>query len=473
MPACPAFSAESVVVGQSERMRAVLEFVRLIANGMGNVLITGESGSGKEVVANLIHHYSHRRTRPFVPVSCAILTDTLIESELFGHDRGAFTGAVKDRPGRFELAHGGTIFLDDIDDVPLAAQVKLLRVLQTRTVERVGGFRPVPIDVRFVAGSKRDLKQLVNEARFREDLYYRLNVLPIALPPLRERREDIPALMEHFLSAFFGRRGQPAPPVTAEIRRAFLRYSWPGNVRELENLCERIAETCVAGQGLAASVVASMLHTGGDSQESAPVHEPESVVDPSIVAGEEDVRAVSLDDRLRELERDLISWALRVTRGNKSKAADLLRIKRSTLGDRISRCGLMADARDDDRFEGVERESDSRDPPRPVASTVTKGDSTDDWLQRIRAEFNEMPGMSVTLRQASRLWHLSEATCRSLLDTLLGSRFLQLTPAGAYRLLSDETSRPTPPRTRMLRFAAAGSSGQADAADRVRRSGQA
>lgn len=464
MPAFPAFSAESVVVGQSERMRAVLDFVRLIADGAGNVLITGESGSGKEVVANLIHHYSRRRSRPFVPVSCAILTDTLIKSELFGHERGAFTGAVKDRPGRFELARGGTIFLDDIDDVPLAAQVKLLRVLQTRTVERVGGFRPVPIDVRFVAGSKRDLKQLVHEGKFREDLYYRLNVLPILLPPLRERQEDIPALMDHFLAEFSGRRGLPAPPVTPEIRHAFVRYSWPGNVRELENLCERIAETCVAGQMPAASVFARTLQEAADSQERAsPVPNPESVVDlPPSAGREDDVRPVSLDDRLREVERDLISWALRVTRGNESKAADLLRIKRSTLGDRISRCGLMmADALDDEGLGRSERPTDIREPARPPVATVAD-DSKAEWLQRIRAEFNEMPGMCVTLRQASRLWHLNEATCRSLLDTLLEAGFLRLTASGAYRLLTGDDARPASLPTRMLKFTAAAHSKRAN-----------
>src|SRR6185436_1649775 len=160
----------------------------------------GESGTGKELIANLIHHSSPRRHRPFVAVSCATLSETLIESELFGHERGAFTNAIKDRAGRFELAEGGTIFLDDIDDVPLSMQVKLLRVLQNRTIERLGGTRILPVNVRIIAGSKKDLKQMVAEGKFREDLYYRLNVLPVALPPLRERLEDVPVLMEHFLT---------------------------------------------------------------------------------------------------------------------------------------------------------------------------------------------------------------------------------------------------------------------------------
>ncbi|RPI53812.1 MAG: sigma-54 factor interaction domain-containing protein, partial [Acidobacteria bacterium] len=185
------FSPDSIVTGKSPRMRALFDLVRTIADSNGTVLITGESGTGKEVVANMIHHRSRRRLRPFVAVSCAIFSDTLIESELFGHERGAFTGAIKERPGRFELAQGGTVFLDDIDDVPLSMQVKLLRVLQNRTVERVGGLRSVPVDVRIVAGSKRDLNELVAQGKFRDDLYYRLNVIPLALPPLRERPEDI------------------------------------------------------------------------------------------------------------------------------------------------------------------------------------------------------------------------------------------------------------------------------------------
>jgi hypothetical protein len=176
------------------------------------VLITGESGTGKEVTASLIHQSSRRKHHPFVPVSCALFSETLIESELFGHERGAFTGAIKDRPGRFELADTGTIFLDDIDDVPLSMQVKLLRVLQNRTIERLGGTRTVPINVRVLAGTKRDLKQMVAEGKFREDLYYRLNVLPVVLPPLRERREDIPGPDGAFSAAVFPqeRRGRPA-----------------------------------------------------------------------------------------------------------------------------------------------------------------------------------------------------------------------------------------------------------------------
>jgi transcriptional regulator with GAF, ATPase, and Fis domain len=331
------FSPDSVVTGTSPRMQAVFDLVHTVADSNGTVLITGESGTGKEVVANLIHHQSRRRSRPFLPVSCAILSDTLIESELFGHERGAFTGAIKDRPGRFELAEGGTIFLDDIDDVPLLMQVKLLRVLQNRSVERVGAVRSIPVDVRVVAGSKRDLKELVAQGKFRDDLYYRLSVLPVVLPPLRERRGDIPDLMDHFFTRFFRQRGERVPPITPAIRAAFMSYSWPGNIRELENLCERIALTC-GGCLDAGCLPTSLLQVSGANSEAGPIEvEPAPAVH---VLADDETLFVSLDDRLHEVEANLISWALRVTNGNKSRAAQLLKIKRSTLGDRINRCGL-------------------------------------------------------------------------------------------------------------------------------------
>ena len=328
MPDRTSFSIDSVVVGRSPRMRAVFDFVRVIADSDSSVLITGETGTGKELVANLIHFSSARRHRPFVPVSCAILTETLIESELFGHERGAFTGAIKDRPGRFELAEGGTIFLDDIDDIPQSVQVKLLRVLQNRTVERVGGTRALPVNVRVITGSKRNLKQLVAEGRFREDLYYRLNVVPIVLPPLRERREDIPVLMDHFLVRYFRDRGEDTKPTATAVRQAFLGYSWPGNVRELENACERVAQTCTCDAVRLGCVPASVLF-----HPQLEVAEP--VIDISVPRP-----AVSLDERLAEVESRLITWALKVSHGNKSRAAEVLKIKRSTLGDRIKKLGL-------------------------------------------------------------------------------------------------------------------------------------
>jgi transcriptional regulator with GAF, ATPase, and Fis domain len=322
------FSPDSVVVGMSARMRGVFDFVRVIAGSESTVLITGESGTGKELIANLIHHASGRRRKPFVAVSCAILSETLIESELFGHERGAFTNAIKERPGRFELADSGTLFLDDIDDVPLAMQVKLLRVLQTRTVERVGAVRSIPVDVRVLAGSKRDLRQLVGQGIFREDLFYRLNVIPIHLPPLRERSEDIPILVEHFFTRYFRACGKEPKPVSPAVLEAFRRYSWPGNVRELENACERIAQTCICDSVMAGCVPATVFFQKTTGMQA-------------VVRTDSERRAgVSLDDRIQEVEANLIAWALRTSDGNKSKAAVLLKVKRSTLGDRIKKLGL-------------------------------------------------------------------------------------------------------------------------------------
>lgn len=329
-----ASSSDSVVVGRSMRMRALFDFLRVIGNSDSTVLITGESGTGKEVTATLIHQNSRRRARPFVAVSCALFSETLIESELFGHERGAFTGAIKDRPGRFELADGGTLFLDDIDDVPLGMQVKLLRVLQNRTVERLGGTRVVPVNVRVIAGTKHDLRQMVADGTFREDLFYRLNVLPVTLPPLRERRDDIPDLMQHFFQQAARRKGEDAVIVPELVRQAFLRYSWPGNVRELENACERIAQTCSCGTVGAGCFSFEMI-----AQDT---NQPTFVASPPALPS--DPTPIALDDRLRELESSLISWALKVSNGNKSKAAELLRIKRSTLGDRINRCRLESAA---------------------------------------------------------------------------------------------------------------------------------
>jgi transcriptional regulator with PAS, ATPase and Fis domain len=327
VPVAP-FTIDEVVVGRSPRMRAVFDFVRVIADSDSSVLVTGETGTGKEMIANLIHQSSSRRNKPFVPVSCAILSETLIESELFGHERGAFTGAIKDRPGRFELAQGGTIFLDDIDDVPMSMQVKLLRVLQNRTVERLGGTRPIPIDVRVITGSKRSLKEIVAEGKFRDDLFYRLNVIPINLPPLRERREDVPILMDHFIKRYFRQRNDEPRQIAPAVQQAFMRYPWPGNVRELENACERIAQTCTCDTVRVGCVPVSVLfHKYAEDQEP-------------IVETHEHPSAISLDDRLREVESNLISWALKVSSGNKSKAAELLNIKRSTLGDRIKKLGL-------------------------------------------------------------------------------------------------------------------------------------
>ena len=328
------FSLDDIVVGHSPRMRAIFDFVKVVSRSDSSVIITGESGTGKEVIANVLHHSSPRRHQPFVAVSCALFSENLIETELFGHERGAFTGAIKDKPGRFELAQGGTLFLDDIDDVPLSMQVKLLRAIQNRTVERVGGTRSIDVNVRVITGTKRDLREMVAQGRFREDLFYRLNVLPIVLPPLRERREDVPLLMDHFLRRFSRDRGIDVPEISAAVRYVFSRYRWPGNVRELESACERIIQTCTCGTVRAGCLSPGLLF--GASEGGAV---PSDALPPPS-----EPRSISLDDRLREVESNLIGWALKVSEGNKSKAAELLNIKRSTLGDRITRCGLNESA---------------------------------------------------------------------------------------------------------------------------------
>lgn len=329
-----AAAGSDIVIGPSRRMWAVFEFLRIVADSESTVVITGESGTGKEAVATLIHRQGRRKYRPFVPVSCALFSETLIESELFGHERGAFTGAIKDRPGRFEQADSGTVLLDDIDDVPLSMQVKLLRVLQNKTIERLGSVRAVPVNVRIIAGSKRDLATMVAEGTFREDLFYRLNVLPVTLPPLRERLEDLPALMAHFLERYFRQRGEPVPPVSDGVMQAFRRYNWPGNVRELENMCERMAQTNTCGM-LRSGCVAAGLLFGSAAQEP-----PEIATD----APATDTKPISLDTRMRDVERSLIAWALKAGDGNKTRAAELLQIKRSTLQDRIARCEQAVDS---------------------------------------------------------------------------------------------------------------------------------
>ena len=358
------FTLESIVVGRNARMRAIFSYLSLVGPGQGTMLVTGESGTGKEVVANALHLHSPRRDKPFVAVSCAQFSESLIESELFGHERGAFTGAMASRPGRFERADGGTLFLDDIDDVPLSMQVKLLRALQQRTIERLGGTRPIPVDVRVVAGTKRDLQQLITAGRFREDLYYRLNVLSVTLPPLRERREDIPLYVAHFLDRFFARRGVPPVPLSAGVVQALTSYDWPGNVRELENACERMAESCTCGQVRIGCLGATVLfnerglalgpRTDASGTALAPVWDDlaggplDAPSDEGVAAADSPPVAptpghlggLSLDEYLRRVEAECIASALSASGGNKSRAARLLGIKRSTLGDRIVRCGL-------------------------------------------------------------------------------------------------------------------------------------
>jgi len=238
-PQEPVASLSASLVGQSDAMKQVYEAIRRVSQSQATVLLRGESGTGKELVAKAIHMAGARARGPFVRLHCAAVTETLLESELFGHERGAFTGAVETRKGRFEVAGGGTLFLDEVGDIPLSIQVKLLRVLQDKCFERVGGNRLISVDVRVIAATHRDLETMVRIAAFREDLYYRLNVVPVSLPPLRERDGDIPLLIEHFLSRF-NRENNRQVRLGRDLRTLMARYHWPGNVRELQNCVERL-----------------------------------------------------------------------------------------------------------------------------------------------------------------------------------------------------------------------------------------
>jgi DNA-binding NtrC family response regulator len=322
---------DSVVVGKSARMRAVFEFLRVIGNSDSTVLITGESGTGKEVTATLIHQSSRRKHRPFVAVSCALFSETLIESELFGHERGAFTGAIKDRSGRSSSPTPAPSSSTTSTTCRWRCRSSCCGCCRTAPSSGWAARARCRSTSASSRGRKRDLKQMVAEGKFREDLYYRLNVLPVGLPPLRERREDIPVLMDHFIQRYFRRSGDDVPQISEAVTQAFMRYAWPGNVRELENACERIAQTCTCGTVRVGCMSAHILFRAGA--------QPDSALQP-VATLPQRAAPIALDDRLLELESSLITWALKVSNGNKSRAAELLQIKRSTLGDRINRCGL-------------------------------------------------------------------------------------------------------------------------------------
>jgi DNA-binding NtrC family response regulator len=313
------------IVGDAPALREVLQKVEQVAPTGSTVLLRGETGTGKELVAHAIHINSPRESKPFVRVNCAALAPGVLESELFGHEKGAFTGAVGRRPGRFELAHGGTLFLDECGDLPLDVQVKLLRVLQEREFERVGGTETVRVDVRVVSATHRDLESLISEGKFREDLYYRLNVFPIHLPPLRDRLEDLPRLVEHFVAKFNRVTGKSVRGFDPGALVAMQQYSWPGNVRELENVVERAIILCRG-----AEVTAADLDFGRRSP-SAPAP-PASPV--AATSGK------PLQARLHEQEKAEIVAAIDRNQGNIAGAARALGINRSTLYYRLRKHGL-------------------------------------------------------------------------------------------------------------------------------------
>lgn len=314
------------MIGYSDSMRQVLETIKKVSMMDSTVLVQGESGTGKELVARAIHYNSGRRNGLLVPVNCGAIPAELLESELFGHERGAFTGAIRTKIGRFELAHGGTIFLDEIAEMSPMLQVKLLRVIQEKSFERVGGVMPVHVDIRIIAATNQDLEQAVAERRFREDLYYRINVIPINMPPLRKRNNDVIILANHFLHKFNKKQDKPIKGFTPETVKALQEYSWPGNVRELENLIEMLVVMKDGG-----IIDVDDLPAKFALQDKAEA----DAVDIEKISG-------TYQDMVNLYEKKLLTAALEKTGGVKSRAAKLLKIKRTTLAEKVKKLGLEA-----------------------------------------------------------------------------------------------------------------------------------
>lgn len=312
------------MIGRSPTMLTIFQLVHAAAAVDSTIMITGESGTGKELVARAIHQHSSRKDQIMVKVNCAALPDSLLESELFGYDRGAFTGAIKDRKGKFEQAHGSTIFLDEVAEMPLTAQAKLLRVLQERTIERLGGSREISIDVRIIAATNRDLRREVVNGTFREDLFYRLNVIPISLPPLRERREDIQPLTQQFLNKFAERMHKPVLEIATDAKKALMEYPFPGNVRELENTIERAVALSLGGE-------LRLVHL--------PVEYSKTM--PAAPANKATSQSVSLASNVNQSEKIAIEKALHATGNRKGEAAQLLGISRKTLWEKTKGHGII------------------------------------------------------------------------------------------------------------------------------------
>jgi len=319
-----ASGVEREIIGSSSDMKRLLEISDRVSKTDAGILITGESGTGKEVIARRIHVHSHRAEGPFVAINCAAIPGELLESELFGHAKGAFTGAVKERLGRFRQAQGGTLFLDEIGEIPLPLQAKLLRVLQEKVVDAVGGDAPLPVNVRIVAATNKDLQNRIRAGAFREDLYYRLNVVEVHVPPLRERPEDIPALVEHFVRELTEGRDLTVPPrVMEELRRR----PWPGNVRELKNACERMVILCQGNE-------VSLEDLPAPSDRMRPEKAP-------MIGNGGDLPPLPADGlSLVDLEKKVIESALRLKKGNMTQTAAFLRIPRHVLTYRLEKYGI-------------------------------------------------------------------------------------------------------------------------------------
>lgn len=308
------------IIGESKKMKDIYKTIEKVSASNSSVLILGESGTGKELVARAIHYHSSRKSNPFIRINCGALAEGVLESELFGHEKGAFTGALRKRKGRFELAHHGTLFLDEIGDIPLNTQVKLLRVLQEKEFERVGGEETLRVDVRLIAATHRNLTDDVQKGRFREDLYYRLFILPIHLPPLRERKEDIPLLAEHFIKQIGREMQKPAPKLMKNIIDSLMSYNWPGNIRELANVLERALVLAGDSEIYADDLTRMLSQTHGT--EIAETN-------------------LNLNTRLTQVEKSLLVEALKTAKGVKARAARILGIKESALYYKLEKYNLL------------------------------------------------------------------------------------------------------------------------------------
>ncbi len=314
------------LIGSSESMLQIFRTVEKVAKSDSTVIVYGESGTGKELVARAIHSNSDRRNNKIVAVNCGAIPEELLESELFGHEKGAFTGAIRGRTGRFELAQGGTIFLDEIGDMSPSLQVKLLRVIQEKTFERVGGIKTIKADVRIISATNQDLEKAVEEKRFRDDLFYRVNVIPIYIPPLRKRKSEIPVLVDHFFKKFNNCNSSAITGISSEAMQLFIDYSWPGNVRELQNLIERIVVIKETGEVTGDDLPAKMRLSAKTGEKSTA--EP----DPFFPD-----QGIDLNKTVEDFEINLLCQALEKASGIKSNAARLLGINRTTLVEKIKR----------------------------------------------------------------------------------------------------------------------------------------
>ncbi|MFO0598612.1 MAG: sigma-54 dependent transcriptional regulator [Myxococcaceae bacterium] len=327
----PDGSARKSIVGAGSRMDEIFKIIDKVADTPSTVLITGESGTGKELVATALHQGSSRRDKPLIKINCAAIPKDLMESELFGYERGAFTGAVSSKPGRFELADGGTLFLDEIGEIPLEMQVKLLRVLQESEFERVGGIKTTRVDVRLIAATNRDLSTETDAGRFRKDLFYRLNVVPIVLPPLRDRADDIPNLVTHFIEKYNRRLNKKIEGISDEALALLRAWPWPGNIRELENLMERVI-LFADGPRIEARDLPEGVRRGMPSS-------PSTAAGATPEVGETPLKDF-LKQRQAEIEKSFIVQALAKTDGNVTRAAKLLQISRKSLQTKMKEFGL-------------------------------------------------------------------------------------------------------------------------------------